>query len=115
MVIAAEEAIYADPADPMVNWDEADLTIALEAAELRNVRLVAEEQIEERLITAAHLDRWFGAGVEEGRPSYRQRLVDGGMTKKEMEKVERQFRSQLLDQVVGWASRLVVLRAEKQT
>ena len=109
-VIAAEEAIYTDLADPMVNWDETDLAAALEAAGLNDIRLSAEEPTEERLITTDHLDRWFGSG--EGRPSYQQRLAGGGLTDKEVEKVERLFRGQLIDQAVGWSARLVIVRAE---
>ena len=112
-VIAAEEAIYADPADPMTNWDERDLTVALEAAGLTDIRLTVEEQTEERLITAAHLDRWFGAGAGDGRPSYRERLATGGVTPDETEKIERLFRNQLLDRAVDWQSRPAYIRAEK--
>lgn len=111
-VITAEEAIYSDAADPLVNWDGDDLAAALEAAGFSDVRVAVEEQAEERLITAAHLDRWFGAGAEDGRPSYRQRLVGGGLTEGEAGKVEKLFRGQLLDRPVQWTSRLAYVRAE---
>jgi putative ATPase len=111
-VIAAEEAIYRDPADPMVNWDEGDLAAALEAAGLADIRLTVEEQTEERLITATHLDRWFGAGLEDGRPSYRERLLASKVTEAEAGKVEKLFRAQLLDQSVKWASRMVYMKAD---
>ncbi|MBP6016319.1 MAG: AAA family ATPase [Candidatus Promineofilum sp.] len=102
-VIAAEEAIYTDAADPLVNWDERDLTVALEAAGLADVRVTVEEQTEERLITAAHLDRWFGAGAKDGRPSYRERLA-AGLTEGEVGKVEKLFRGELPDRAVNWSS-----------
>ncbi len=110
---AAEEAIYSDATDPMVNWDEGDLAAALEAAGLAGIRVTAEEQTEERLITAAHLDRWFSAGAPDGRPSYRGRLLAGGLTEAEVTKVEKLFRSQLSEQAVSWSSRLVYIRAER--
>ena len=37
-VVAAEEAIYADAADPLVNWYEDDLRATLAAAGLLDVR-----------------------------------------------------------------------------
>lgn len=114
-VIAAEEAIYADPTDPMTNWNESDLRAALEAAGLTDIRLTVEEQTEERLITAAHLDRWFGAGAVDGRASYRERLLAGGLTDIEIGNIERLFRGQLLDQLVNWSSRLAYIRAELTT
>jgi putative ATPase len=112
-VIVAEEAIYSDPAAPMTNWDESDLTAALEAAGLADVRVTVEEQVEERLITTAHLDRWFGAGTAEGRSSYRERLLTGGLTEAEAESVERLFRNQLLEQAVSWRSRLAFVQATR--
>ncbi|MCL4804202.1 MAG: AAA family ATPase [Anaerolineae bacterium] len=110
-VAAAEEAIYADAADPMVNWGEADLLAALEVPALSDARLTVDEQVEERLITAAHLDRWFGAGAADGRPSYRERLLAGGLADSEVGKVEKLFRSQLLNQSVSWRSRLAFVGA----
>jgi putative ATPase len=108
-VIAAEESIYADATDPLVDWDERDLQTWIEAAGLSNVRLTVEDQIEERLITASHLDRWFGAG--EARPSYRERLLVGGLTEIETNKITNLFRGQLLDQSVSWRSRLAFIQA----
>lgn len=110
-VAAAEEAIYADAADPMVNWGEADLLAALEVPALSDARLTVDEQVEERLITAAHLDRWFGAGAADGRPSYRERLLAGGLADSEVGKVEKLFRGQLLNQSVSWRSRLAFVGA----
>jgi putative ATPase len=110
-VIAAEEAIYADPADLMVNWDEGDLRAALEATGFTDVRLTVEEQVEERLITAAHLERWFGAG--DDRLSYRERLLADGLTEAEADRVEKLFRNQLLDQAVSWSSRLAYVQAAR--
>jgi putative ATPase len=110
-VIAAEEAIYTDPADSMVGWDEGDLKAPLEAAGLADIRATVEEQAEERLITAAGLDRWFGAAATAGRPNYRERLAAAGLTNSEMEKVEKLFRNQLLNQAMSWRSRLAYVRA----
>jgi len=73
-VAAAEEAIYADAADPLVNWDADDLRAALAAAGLVDVRLAVEEQTEERRITVGHLERWFPALS----PSLREGLGEGG-------------------------------------
>lgn len=111
-VIAAEETIYSDATDPLVNWDSDDLVAMLAAAGLEDIHVTIEEQVEERLITSAHIDRWFSTG-EAGRPSYRQRLLTGGLTEHEAGQIERIFRLQLADQVVGWTSQqaIVIARA----
>ena len=55
---AAEEAIYADPDDALVNWEVVDLIVPLEAAGLAITRDI-EEEVSEVRITPAMIDRWF--------------------------------------------------------
>ncbi|MCB9685576.1 MAG: AAA family ATPase [Alphaproteobacteria bacterium] len=62
---AAEEALYADPAEERTAWDVADLSEAL-GAEVELVRLPGE-----LLVTEASVDRWFSG--EDG--SYGERLA----------------------------------------
>jgi putative ATPase len=107
-VAAAEEAIYHDPADPLVNWDEKRVETAVVEAGLA-VRMVAERQTEQRRITAEQLGRWFGAGG--GRLSYGERLADSGLTGEEVEGVAAVYRRGLEGKVVGWNGRLVYVVA----
>jgi putative ATPase len=97
-VAAAEDAIYHDPADPLVNWDEEDLATAVREAGL-DVRLVVERQTEQRQITQSQLARWFGAGSD--RPSYGERLA-AQLSPEEVERVAGLYRRQLGEKVVGW-------------
>ncbi len=111
-VAAAEEAIYADPADPLVNWDAADLEADLQAiATWQSVQVSIETQTEQRRITAAHLSRWFGEGQGDGRRSYGQRLLDSGMTAEERKAVETRYRRQLLEQMVDWGTAVAYIQA----
>ena len=71
----AEEAIYADPADPLVNWSEDDLRAAFLAANLTEVTVEGVETVAEARISPAMLDRWFGPAAAGERPSYAQRLA----------------------------------------
>jgi putative ATPase len=112
-VIAGEEAIYSDPADPMVNWDKLDLEAALETAGLRGIQVIIDEPVEERLITSDHLERWFGSADRE-RLRYRERLLAGGLTEAETNKVENLFRRQLLDQSITWRTRFIFVQAARQ-
>jgi putative ATPase len=110
-VAAAEEAIYADADDPLVNWDERDLAAALEAAGL-SVEVRLEQQTEERLITAAHLARWYGEGEGE-RPSYAARLASGGLSAAEVKAVRARYERQLAEQTVQWNASLAFLLCTK--
>jgi putative ATPase len=98
----AEAAIYDQTEDPQVNWDIVDLEAMLHTAgfALRGA-LSADVQEDERHITAAHLMRWFSRAGESPRPSYADHLL-AQLTTEELQRVERCFRRQLLDQVVHW-------------
>jgi putative ATPase len=111
-VEAAEEAIYADPDDPLVNWDATDLEADLRAVgEWQSVQVSVETQTEQRRITVAHLSRWFGESEGDGRRSYGQRLLDSGLTAEECKAVETRYRRQLLEQTVDWGTAVAYLLA----
>ncbi len=105
-VRAAEEAIYADPADPLVNWTAADLAALWEAAGLADVRVEPVETIADARIGPALLDRWFtaaGAAAVGERPSYVQRLA-AALDADEIAAVERLYRGSLTGATVAWRS-----------
>jgi len=101
----AEEAIYLDEDDPLVNWDMAALEDALREAGFAEVKIVTERVPEQRRITAAHLERWFDEEEQtDQRPSYAQRLREGGLEPEELERVATLYRRQLEDELVTWHS-----------
>ena len=104
----AEEAIYSDPDDPMVNWDAADLQSALYAAGLADVDIQVETVTLQQHIGAEQLARWFVASPDRQRPSYAQhlhRLIPA----EELAQVQTLFERQLRDRTVAWASQVVYL------
>lgn len=107
-LIEAEEAIYNDATDPMVNWDAVDLVMWAEQA-----GLVVEQQSEadpsQMQISAALLQRWFGPAAGD-RPSYGQRLTMH-LNEQEITLVQKLFERQLLNQTVTWTGRVLYLRA----
>jgi putative ATPase len=108
----AEEGIYHDEDDPLVNWDTADLEAAIRAAGLNVVHIQVEKQGEERPITPTHLERWFSEAGSSGRPTYGQRLAAAGLTADKVEQVAALYRRQLLDRTVPWHTTLLYLVAE---
>ena len=96
-VAIAEEAIYHDPTDPLVNWDEHDLG---DRDFGDNVQI--ERQTEQRRLTQVHLDRWFS----DGERSYGARL---GLTAVDLEIVQGLYGRQLRDKVVEWETTVAYL------
>jgi putative ATPase len=109
-VRTAEEAIYQDSADPLVNWSLADLEAGLQTAGLTVVSSQTERQTEQRRLTAAQLGRWFVPGGEE-RPSYAQRLAAAGLSSEEVDQVADLYGRQLRDQTVPWQTTIAYLVA----
>jgi putative ATPase len=108
----AEEAIYLDENDPLVNWDAAPLEEALHEAGFAEVKVVTERIPEQRRITTAHLERWFDESEQtDQRPSYAQRLREGGLKPQELERVANLYRRQLEDELVTWHSTLLYVTA----
>ena len=111
-VQAVEEAIYHDPADALVNWDETDLEKGLLEAGLENVQVMVEKQFEQRRLGAEQVERWLAldtAGTD--RPSYLDRLAAAGLTEEELDEVARRYRRALLNQEVPWQSSYAIISA----
>ncbi len=115
-VRVAEEGIYTDETDPLVNWDERDLESAMRASGLAHIQVQIEQQPGTRRITGRHLSRWFEEDkVEDDRPSYGQRLLNAGLTQAELEQVSTLYRRQLVDQMVSWSGTIAYLVAHQQS
>jgi putative ATPase len=99
----AEEAIYTDPADPLVNWSEDDLRAAFLVANLTEVTVEGVETVAEARISPAQLDRWFSPAAAGERPSYVQRLASL-LKPDEIAVVEALYRRKLTGAAVQWRS-----------
>jgi putative ATPase len=109
-LVAAEEAIYTDKLDPMVNWDTDELRVALESVGL--VVEVDEEQSHTQIhITPALIDRWFATTSTTNRPSYAAHLAKN-LREEEIRAVKELFTRSLLHQTVNWESAIAFVRAE---
>ena len=99
----AEEAIYADVADPMVNWDVDDLRAMLANAGLREISVEAAEQTTEVHVTPALLARWFEPAPVGERPSYGQRLAVQ-LGQERAARVRELYERVLTGQTIQWTS-----------
>ena len=108
-LMQAEEAIYTDPTDTMVNWDVADLVAWTEQAGL-TVAQQTEADASQMQISAAVLQRWF-APATGARLSYGQRLATT-LQPSEIALVQKLFERQLLNQTVAWTGCIVYVVAK---
>ncbi|MDH3599801.1 MAG: hypothetical protein OEU26_09220, partial [Candidatus Tectomicrobia bacterium] len=107
----AEAELYQSPHDARVNWDVPELEGVLSEAGFEVQRpLICEAQEEERLITGAHLTRWFAARPPAGSASYGSQLLTR-LRPEELPQVEACFRRQLEDQIVPWRTVIVYVAA----
>lgn len=110
-VVEAEEGIYANPGDALVNWDVADLQEALETAGFEDCAIREETQVAEMFVGAATLDRWLDVETERERPSYAQHLLRV-ISAEELAEVKRLLRRQLAGQTVSWQTQLAFVVAQ---
>ena len=128
-LIEAEEAIYADPDDPMVNWRAADLQAALEQAGYAKAQVIEETQTAKFRLAQNHLERWFDArgqgdkdakrflhqmgrqGNKESRLSYAQHLLKR-LSADEVAQVKALFERQLLNHTINWQTQTAFVYGE---
>jgi putative ATPase len=109
-LVAAEEAIYSDKLDPMVNWDVDELRVAFEEVGLV-VEVDEERELTSMHITSALIERWFTTTSATNRPSYAAHLAKN-LTEEEIRAVKELFTRSLLYQTVNWESAIAFVRAE---
>jgi len=111
-LVEAEEQIYADAGDPLVNWEAVTLRETLQKVGFAEASVLEEAQESEMLVSQATLLRWFSTDVDEGRPSYAQHLLRQ-LTGDELAEVRALFQRQLAGQTIPWRTYLafVVARA----
>ncbi|MFO7918261.1 MAG: AAA family ATPase [Anaerolineae bacterium] len=106
----AEERIYTDEQDPMVNWDSQDLKKIFEESGFQRIEVTRERIETERLITEEHIDRWF-APRTKGRPSYVQHLRQH-LSQDAVVEIKELFQEQLAGRTCPWHSTITFVRAE---
>jgi putative ATPase len=106
-LIQAEESIYTNSSDPMVNWDVDELRSLFHTANL-TVDLQVEHTQTDIRITSHLLERWFQPG--ESRPSYADHLANS-LSESEVKTVHELFTKYLLNQVVKWEGAIAFIQA----
>jgi putative ATPase len=100
-LVEAEDTIYADADDPLVNWEAEDLKETLEKVGFQAVTIHAEDEDAEMLISPATLDGWFSTKADRDRPTYAQHLLHQ-LSEDELARVRGLFEGQLANRTAPW-------------
>ncbi|MBC1217987.1 AAA family ATPase (plasmid) [Trichormus variabilis ARAD] len=109
-LMSAEEAIYDDGSDPMLNWDMDDLRDVFKLAGLE-ADVIVELNSTQMHISSHFLERLFTDNND--RPSYAQRL-GRNLTPEELQKVKAIFAQYLLNQTILWESTIAFIQVNKK-
>jgi putative ATPase len=107
-VATAEEAVYGNVHDPLVNWDEETLAAELAATGFVAVRLERTAFTRQQRISSAELDRWFAADTPG---SYASRLRAAGLAEEELRQFRTALTAALAGKTVPWPTTTVFLSA----
>ncbi|MGL4617534.1 MAG: hypothetical protein ACRCZS_00505 [Chroococcidiopsis sp.] len=106
----AEEEIYANPADPMVNWDVEDLRLALTATGVE-VKITVEHYPTQLYVSSDLFNRWFSASATDPkRPAYVEYL-SRYLSAPEISLIRSLFERLLLNRTVDWSTTVAFLKA----
>ncbi len=98
----AEEAIYQNPDDSLVNWDGLSLKKDLTSSGLP-VQIEEQQHCSSILINSQAIQRWFSPAQADQRPTYRLHL-EKFLSSKEVETLKDIFNKHLCNQTVTWTS-----------
>jgi putative ATPase len=106
-LIKAEEAIYKNTTDPMVNWDIEDLN-GLFKAQNWSAQIQLESTAMDVYLTPEHWQRWFAPGQQ--RPSYGDHLSQS-LSTPEITRVRQAFAQHCTHQTVAWQTAIAFIKA----
>jgi putative ATPase len=105
----AEETIYRDPDNPLVNWGAQEFCAALERAGFHVLEKESQRYSERRTVRSEEIERWLAPHGE----SYAAR-ASAFLDPSELEHLRRICGHQLCGREVNWHSTVLFARAEKR-
>ena len=112
-VVEAEEAIYGDPRNALVNWEAEDLAESFKTAGFTSIQLQSESLHSNRRITQQQLGHWFNPGGDKSHTFayHLQRQLSAD----EVHRVKNLFEAQLTDRSVSWSATHTYIKARNST
>jgi len=103
----AEQALYDDPTDPLVNWGSEEYERWLADASWIEISVERREISDKRLVTAALVDRWFDPSREGGLGAKLEKVADGATR----EQITREAQQSLAGATCPWKSLYLIVTA----
>ncbi|MGA1411534.1 MAG: AAA family ATPase, partial [Prochlorotrichaceae cyanobacterium] len=103
--ITAEESIYTNPADPLVNWDDHDLAQILKTAGFTG-HISTEVVTTDLYISTQLIQHWFTPQPHQARAAYIDHLAKH-FSPAEIQAIYHCFEKQLQNQTVSWQTTLL--------
>ena len=110
-LLAAEEQIYSNPANHLVNWNERDIVSACEAAGFQKNTCNKKIFQEKRLIKKEDILRWFEPSSDSAGYG---RILKKLLNESDFSNITKFFLRNLADREVPWRSTVLFLTAMKQ-
>jgi putative ATPase len=109
---AAEEALFSDPADPLVNWTPGSLEKQLAAAGCRGVRIQTMTSAPKRRITPDLVEHWFRPSKKGERKSLGVRLTEE-LGEKSASDLKKQIHTQFDNRDMVWKTTVAFIKIKR--
>ncbi|MEL6319779.1 MAG: AAA family ATPase [Cyanobacteria bacterium J06626_14] len=105
----AEESIYSDNSDPMVNWDADEMHHILISCGW-TVAIETQSIVTEIRVTQRSLERWFSKGTQ--RSSYQDHLRKW-LSDSDIERIQQALAQHVVNTVVSWHGAIAFIEATR--
>lgn len=108
--LRAEESLFADSENPLINWSPETLENELREIDGVEVQLKAFDETVSKRIVAADIDHWFRT---EGKERSLGKELAGTLGGKQLEKLRTSFQAQLANRTLPWKTLVLYLRIQR--
>lgn len=108
----AEETIYQNTENPLINWNERDLKNLLKKESFEKVEIQLGEHKRDKRITASLIDHWFSPKEGE-KASYADHLLKR-VSREELREVQEYFKDRLKGRIVPWFSKIAYISGRRR-
>jgi putative ATPase len=110
----AENAIYSNPNNPLVNWNAEGFCSLVESAGFRVLKSESRRLADNRTVRTEDIERWLVKGKQTERTGNYASQASKILSPAELKRLRRICVDQLSDREVDWQSTVLFITAEKK-